>query len=443
MRRILLLPAPLLLLLATVAAGKNIDLVTLPDRASVQLTIYNSEDLTLVRETRQIALKRGRNQLQFSWANTLIDPTSVEFRALERPGEIELVDTRFPGAKPQHLVWTIDSQYEGQVKVEVSYFTSGITWSMDYVALTDAREESLAFRGYVRVSNSSGEEYDNAEVRLIVGRINLVERIAELAQRRGLPMPADESKLYGEMKREGAKAAFARAEEARDQAAGKDIVKEGLSEYFMFSVSGTETIRNGWSKRMEAVKADGVKLATVYRLRAHQYGPRPVRFLLWKNDAEHGLGGSPLPDGRLRVLRANADEGLSLLGEETVSYVPIQAPIEVNLGPDDRVDCETVAGATRRYDFRFDNHPRRVVGWTEEAKWQDRVKNSRDREIVFELQRVEDGDVEHSSEMETKLFDYRTIETRFVVAPRGEVTYPSTVVRRHAASQRQQRVALR
>jgi hypothetical protein len=45
--------------------------------------------------------------------------------------------------------------------------------------------------------------------------------------------------------------------------------------------------------------------------------------------------------------------------------------------------------------------------------------------------------------METKLFDYRTIETRFVVAPRGEVTYPSTVVRRHAASQRQQRVALR
>ncbi|HEX5136192.1 MAG TPA: hypothetical protein VFY93_04410 [Planctomycetota bacterium] len=443
MRRILPLPVALLLLLAVTAAGKNVDLVTLPDRASVQLTIYNSEDLTLVRETREIALKRGRNQLQFSWANTLIDPTSVEFRPLEKKGEIELVDTRFPGSKPQHLVWTIDSQVEGQVKVEVSYFTSGITWSMDYVALTDAREESLAFRGYVRVSNGSGEEYEDAQVRLIVGRINLVEKIAALAQRRGLPSPpAEKSALFNELKKEGARAAFAEAD-ARDQAAGKEIVKEGLSEYFMFSVSGTETIRHGWSKRMEAVRADGVKFATVYRLREHQYGPRPVRFFLWKNDAEHGLGGSPLPDGRLRVLRTNADEGLSVLGEEAVSYVPIQAPIEINLGPDDRVDCETVAGATRRYDFRFDHRPARVVGWTEETKWQDRVRNSRGKEIVFELQRVLDGDVEHASEVATRLFDYRTIETRFVVAPRGETTYPSTVVRRLGASQRQQRVVLR
>jgi hypothetical protein len=30
----------------------NVDLSTVPSRDSVQLTIYNSEDLTLVRETR-------------------------------------------------------------------------------------------------------------------------------------------------------------------------------------------------------------------------------------------------------------------------------------------------------------------------------------------------------------------------------------------------------
>ena len=60
--------------------GSNIDLVTLPNRNSVALTIYNSEDITLVKETRYVTLKRGLNQLQFSWANTLIDPTSVEFR---------------------------------------------------------------------------------------------------------------------------------------------------------------------------------------------------------------------------------------------------------------------------------------------------------------------------------------------------------------------------
>ncbi len=56
------------LIIASVAApaaastGANIDLVTLPSRQTVQLTIYNSEDLTLVKETRTITLKKGQNQ---------------------------------------------------------------------------------------------------------------------------------------------------------------------------------------------------------------------------------------------------------------------------------------------------------------------------------------------------------------------------------------------
>ena len=61
-----------------IAAGptfaRNVDLSTVPKRDSVQLTIYNSEDLTLVRETRTVTFKKGANPLQFSWANTLIDP---------------------------------------------------------------------------------------------------------------------------------------------------------------------------------------------------------------------------------------------------------------------------------------------------------------------------------------------------------------------------------
>ena len=37
--------------------------------------------------------------------------------------------------------------------------------------------------GYVRVTNNSGEVYDNAQTRLVVGKINLVEKIADLARR--------------------------------------------------------------------------------------------------------------------------------------------------------------------------------------------------------------------------------------------------------------------
>ena len=55
--RILLVTIALLLALAPAASARNIDLVTLPPRAAVQLTIYNSEDLTLVKETRAITFK--------------------------------------------------------------------------------------------------------------------------------------------------------------------------------------------------------------------------------------------------------------------------------------------------------------------------------------------------------------------------------------------------
>ena len=58
----------------------NVDVSTIPKRDTVQLTIYNSEDLTLVRETRHITFSKGDNPLQFSWANTLIDPTSVDLQ---------------------------------------------------------------------------------------------------------------------------------------------------------------------------------------------------------------------------------------------------------------------------------------------------------------------------------------------------------------------------
>jgi len=438
MRRTLLL----LSLLAALAHAKNVDLVTLPDRTSVQLTIYNSEDLTLVRETRYLTLKRGPNQLQFAWAGTLIDPTSVELRPLEHKDDIEIADTVFPGQKPQHLLWNIESRFEGQVKVEVVYFTSGLTWSMDYVATTTPREDALDFDGHVRVFNQSGEEYGHAEIRLIVGRINLVEKIADLARRQGIPMPEPQSAGFGALRERAAKAAFAKAEEAQDALGKRQVVKEGLSEYFMFTVEGAQTIANGWSKRMPAVEARGVPFAIVYRLRPHQYGPAPVRFFTWRNDEEHRLGGSPLPDGKVRVFRDNGREGLGFLGEQMLLYVPIKAPIEVNLGPDDLVVCETLPQSTQRFDFHFDRH-NNVSGWDERTQWTDTVRNYRDRPVAFELQRVWEGDVEYASEMATTLFDFRTVEAKFTVAPRDRVAYPATVTRHLGSNQRQQRVELR
>jgi hypothetical protein len=115
------------------AALARVNVVTLPGRDSVLLTICNSVDLTLVKETRVLTFRKGLNRLEFSWANTLIDPTSVEFRALSHADEVEVLDVSFPPRVTNTLEWRIHSEFAGEVQVEIRYFTSGISRSADYV----------------------------------------------------------------------------------------------------------------------------------------------------------------------------------------------------------------------------------------------------------------------------------------------------------------------
>src|SRR5213080_4132129 len=131
-----------LLFLGASPVFARINVVTLPGRDSVQLTIYNSADLTLVKETRFLTFRKGLNKLEFSWANTLIDPTSVEFRALTHADAVDVLDASFPPRVTNTLEWRIQSETAGEVVCEIRYFTSGISWASDYVANADKQEKT-------------------------------------------------------------------------------------------------------------------------------------------------------------------------------------------------------------------------------------------------------------------------------------------------------------
>jgi hypothetical protein len=409
------------LILAAVLAGfcgaaqaRNVDLATVPPRDSVQLTIYNSEDLTLVRETRSLSLKKGLNRIQFSWANTLIDPTSVEIRPLEKEDQLEVLDTTFPGDKPQHLIWNIESKLDCQAPFRVTYFTSGISWNADYVLITDPGETEMSFDGHVQIYNNSGEQYEGAEVRLVVGVINLVEKIADLA-RRGVVKRQAGGDEYSN-RRVAAKDAIQEAEKlapAAPSAAARpaQIVKEGLSEYFLYSIEGEQTIPNRWSKRMVSFRARQVKFDILYRFRAEQYGPRPVRFFTLVNDKEHKLGTTPLPDGLVRTFRDNGRDGLSFLGQQKVAYVPIKADIELNVGADDEVVYERKRMSVERqnFAFRLQNGVQVVAGWDETSAMKEEIRNYKGKPIRMELRHVIEGDVLLDAET-AKLHDYHTVE---------------------------------
>jgi len=422
----------ILLLVGAAARAKNVDLSTVPKRNTVQLTIYNSEDLTLVRETRVVTFKKGVNPLQFSWANTLIDPTSVELRFLSNPDKLDVLDTTFPHDKPQMLYWNVQSDFDGEAKIQITYFTSGINWTSDYVTIADRDEKQMSFEGFVRVFNNSGEEYEDAQVRLVVGTINLVEKIAQLAR---LPMN-DVDKLQAGERRElrdrAAMDALKKAEAiggamSQPVAQEKQIVKEGLSEYFIYTIEGTETIRNGWSKRMRSLEGKTVPLKIQYRYRPQEYGDQLVRMYLLTNNVESKLGTTPLPDGMVRVFRDNGRDGLSFLTAQQIKYIPIGDKIELNLGPDPEVIFELIKHRTFRDNIwmqlnglevfrRVDDGAGRievnssVVGWDDHSVYAQKIRNYTSKPIDVEIRRAFPGHAVFRSKLNPKLHDFQTVE---------------------------------
>ena len=376
----------------------RINVVTLPDRDTVQLTIYNSADLTMVKETRHLTFRKGVNKLEFSWANTLIDPTSVEFRPLTHADAVEVLDVSFPPRVTNTLEWRIQSEFTGEVVCEICYFTSGITWSADYVAAADKSEKLMTLAGNVRITNNSGEDFENTQVRLVVGVIRLVEEIAHLAQAfHGGRWDRDgiSNGLRGDRKgRELQKAEQELSDKLglADFRAPAEIIKEGVSEYFLYTVGGRDTILTGWSKQLPSFHTNDVPIVSYYKFEKEQWGEKVLRFYKFTNDKPSHLGAEPLPDGEVKAFRVvTPDQLFNFVGATSVKYIPIGEMVELELGEDREVMVQPTLTDWQKTEIHFDQWGS-VDGWTIKETWQFDVQNSKDIDVVLDIRRNFEGD---------------------------------------------------
>jgi hypothetical protein len=423
--------------LAGSTAQARINVVTLPGRDTVQLTIYNSADLTLVKETRFLTFRKGMNKLEFSWANTLIDPTSVEFRALTHADQVEVLDVSFPPRVTNTLEWRINSEFAGEVQVEIRYFTSGISWSADYVAEANKAEKLMTLAGNVRVNNNSGEDYENAQIRLVVGIIRLVEEIRQLAEqgRPGQPpLPAAPAPtVAGQMMMR--KAALA-MEAAADLAAAKprEIIKEGVSEYFLYTVEGRDTILTGWSKRLPSFSAPEVPIVSYYKFEKEQWDDQVMRFYRFKNDKDSKLGNEPLPDGGVMAFRSVTPDGLfGFVGRTNVKYIPVGEDVEMELGNDREIMVKPTLMDWQKLDIRFDQWGG-VVGWTIKETWQFELQNSKDIDVMLEIRRNFAGDWDLKTDAKYEKVDAGKVKFVLPLKSRDKKTFTYEVTTRYGTS---------
>jgi hypothetical protein len=387
------------------APASAIELVTLPRRENVQLTIYNSADLTLVRERRNLTLKKGWNWLQFMWANTLIDPTSLVLEPLEQKDKVEIQQLVFPARLRELGRWLIRSEISGKVPFEITYFTSGLSWRAFYMGTLSNDEKMMQLDGYVRLDNGSGEDYENAQTRLIVGTIHILDQIADLARRQypyGSPVTIggldhymfNSSSTVADKKNVPVLEDRMRGIVANELGLErKEVKKEGLSEYFLYTIAGTETIPNTWGKRLLSFEANDIPVKSLYKYDEERWGTETIRFVAFTNDQKHNLGQTPIPDGDVKIysqadLPAVAgDVGyLSYIGGTSVKYIPVNEEVELNLG-----SARLVTVEPKLMDFKTENYvfntKNNVVGWDEVRTWKMEVTNTRTLPIEVEITR--------------------------------------------------------
>lgn len=384
----------LILMISNVSEAK-IDLVTLPGRDQTQLTIYNSADLTLVREQRTLTLKKGLNRLEFGWENTLIDPTSVQLRATNHGDKVRLLEVNYPPGVNGSAVWTIESDIDGPVPVEITFFTSGIGWRAFYMGTLSQDEQRMQLQGYVTINNQSGEDYENASTRVIVGTIHLLDEIAALAgrdtpyNRPGYPQPVPMTKAESELRLR----AYRELDIAADMASAgavmeaKTIIKEGLSEYFLYTIEGTENIPDGWGKRLPSFTVEDIPIRNLYRYEEERYGTNTQRLIYFKNDDAHHLGKEPLPDGDIKIFRnINEAEQLAYIGHVHSKYIPVNQEMELDFGAARDVKVEPVLMSETTDNYLFSNKGN-ISGFDRIQQWDIKLENNRNLPVSMEIWR--------------------------------------------------------
>ncbi len=380
-------------------------------RGEVSVTIYN-QDLALVRETRSLKFTPGVGEVRFTDVAKRIIPTSVHFESeravlLEQNYEYDLVDAekllgkfidqeiqittrrdkRFRGqllsaagsdivirsngsictvardeitnidfpklpegliTRPT-LVWLVDCDQGGAGDADISYLTHGVSWSAEYVAVTDQDDKSLEMTGWVNIDNCSGATWRDARIKLMAGDV----RVIKPRRDRGIAVPTAEVAIY--------------------RKAAAQFAEQPFYEYHLYTLQRPSTLRDNQVKQISLFPTAHVKsVEKEYRYDWHkQRGKRSKRnkvnvTLVYKNSSDNGLG-IPLPKGKVRVYKQGPDGGLEFIGEDLIDHTPRDETLRIATGDafdivGERSEIDvTRAGRQRKIEIKVRNHKDKPV----------------------------------------------------------------------------------
>ena len=236
------------------------------------------------------------------------------------PGEPVFPALSDEGVLKPTLTWQIGAERTAKVDAELGYVTGGFGWQAAYNFIAPEKGNQIDIVGWVTVSNTSGQSFNDATVKLMAGDVNRVQPMQ--------PQPMMDRMVKLE--------AFA--------VAGA-VTEKAFDEFHLYSLPRPVTLHDHETKQVEFMRATGVKAPVVYVYDATKHPTKVAVTREFKNSEENGLG-LPLPKGRTRFYRKDDSDGrLEFVGEDTIDHTAKNEMLRVKTG-----DAFDIVGERRMAD---------------------------------------------------------------------------------------------
>ena len=262
-------------------------------------------------------------------------------------------------AKPS-LVWLLGSR-RAQQRVEVSYLTQNLNWVADYVMVVGDDDKVGDLNGWVTLTNNSGTNYDDAQLKLVAGDVQRVQP----------PMSAPS----------GYAAADAPAPPPRPQ-----FKEEGFFEYHLYTLERPTSLLDTEQKQVTLLEAHDIGIqkklifwGADYYYRGN-YGQvvsnQKIGVYLDLMNSEKNHMGMALPKGVVRVYKADKSGAKQFIGEDHIDHTPRDEKLRIKMG-----EAFDVVGDRKQMEWNA------LGSCTSESSWEIELRNHKDtseRVEVFE-----------------------------------------------------------
>ncbi|MBC8000172.1 MAG: DUF4139 domain-containing protein [Leptolyngbya sp.] len=241
---------------------------------------------------------------------------------LNPEGQVELAELPAGLVSKPCLDWKLETDKPGAHDVEIAYQTSDINWKCDYVAVTNANDTNCDLTSWVTLDNKSGGTYKEAALKLIAGDVHKVQDVA--APQQMMEMAMDSA--------------------APAAPPPPQFTEQSFAEYHMYTLAGKTDVNNNETKQLSLFNASDVPVKKQFIMEsedARTFGgdidesgkqKKKIQIKLEMLNKEDNHLGMPMPKGKVRVYKKDADGALQFVGEDEIDHTPRDEKIRIYIG---------------------------------------------------------------------------------------------------------------